>query len=230
MISTDALLQDKGPNVPKTLSTGTHVCKINSIKLDVSPFDKEAFFLNINVESEPMGDDFEGFLIDKDNPDAGRHLGQVGRIRSNEYPYKDGSTKSGIKVFKDLEILKAVQNISRVTNSLAWMEANNNKHETIEEYVQAFNNDAPFKDVFIKMCIGGREYFKDNYPKYDLFLVRPGKGQVSMERADVAEENSKLVKFNEEVHIKRKKVETLESFGNNDSVTTSSSVGSDFDL
>lgn len=230
MISTDALLQDKGPSVPKTLSTGTHVCKITSIKLDVSPFDSEAFFLHLNVESEPMGDDFEGFYIDKDNPDAGRYLGQVGRVKTNEYAYKDGVTKSGIKVMRDLEILKAVQNISRVTNSLTWMETNNNKHETIAEYVEAFNNDAPFKDVFIKMTLGGREYFKDNYSKYDLFLVRPGKGNVSMERLDVAEENSKLVKFSEDLHIKRKKVDAVESFGNNDSVTTSSSVGSDFDL
>jgi hypothetical protein len=228
MISTDALLQDKGPSVPKNLTTGTQTCKINSVKLEASPFDKEAYFLYLNMESEPMGDDFEGFAIDKDNPDAGRYLGKVGRVKTNEYAYKDGQTKSGIKVSRDLDLLRAVQSICKATKALAWMEANNNKHETIEDYIQAFCDDMPFKDVYFNTTLGGREYFKDNYAKYDLFLVRPGKGQVNMESTDVPEENSKLVKFNEELHIKRKKTENIESFGN-ESVTTSS-VGSDFDL
>jgi hypothetical protein len=228
MISTDALLQDRGPSIPKNLTTGTQTCKINSVKLEVSPFDNEAYFLHLNMESEPMGDDFEGFAIDRDNPDAGKYLGKVGRVKTNEYPYKDGQTKSGIKVSRDLDILKAIQNICRVTKALNWMENNNNKYETIEEYVQAFADDMPFKDVYFNVTLGGREYFKDNYPKYDLFIVRPGKGQVSMESTDVSEENSKLVKFNEDLHVKRKKSENLESFGS-DSVTTSS-VGSDFDL
>jgi hypothetical protein len=229
MISTDALAQDKGPSVPKTITVGTQVCKINSIKLEASPFDKDAFFIYMAMESEPMGDDFEGFMIDKDNPSAGKFLGQVGRVKTNEYAYKDGQTKSGIKVSRDLEILRAVQAISRATGSMNWMEANNNKHETIEEYVIAFNNDAPFKDVFVKVTLGGREYFKDNYSKFDLFLVKPGKGQVNMEPATVAEELSKLVKFSEDLHIKRKKTDAVESFGN-DNVTTSSSVSSDFEL
>lgn len=229
MISTDALAQDRGPSVPKNLTVGTQVCKINSIKLEASPFDKDAFFIYMNMESEPMGDDFEGFSMDKDNPNSAKFLGQVGRVKSNEYPYKDGQTKTGIKVSRDLEILKAVQAISRATGSLNWMEANNNKHETIEEYVTAFNNDAPFKDVFVKVTLGGREYFKDNYSKFDLFLVKPGKGQVNMEPVTVAEEISKLVKFSEDLHIKRKKTESIESFGNNN-VTTSSSVSSDFEL
>jgi hypothetical protein len=50
-----------------------------------------------------------------------------------------------------------------------------------------------------------------------------------MESCTVAEENSKLVKFDEAVHIKRKKQENVESFGGND-IPTSSSVSSDFDL
>ena len=230
MISTDALSQlDKGPSVSKTITVGTQVCKINSIKLEASPFDKEAFYLYMNMESEPMGDDFEGFLIDKDNPDAGRFLGQVGRVKTNEYPYKDGATKSGIKVSRDLEILRAIQNIAKATGSTKWMEDNNNKHETIEEYVIAFNNDAPFKDTFVRITVGGREYYKDNYMKYDLFLVRPGKYQTNMESLSVAEENSKLTKYSEDLHIKKKKTDAVESFGGTD-VTTSSSVSSDFEL
>ena len=32
------------------------------------------------------------------------------------------------------------------------------KYETIEELVAAFNDDYPFKDKWLNVCIGGREY------------------------------------------------------------------------
>ena len=48
-----------------------------------------------------------------------------------------------------------------------------------------------------------------------------------MEAADVHADNSKLVKYDPEIHIKKKKTD-VDSFGGN--VTTSSSVSSDFEL
>ena len=226
MISSKDLGSEKGPSVSKTLSPGEHVCKINTVSLEVPPFNKEAFNLLLNVESEPMGDDFEGFYIDKDNPEKGRYLGQVGRIKTSEYAYLDGTTKSGIKVSRDNEIVRVIKNICLTARCLSWLEANDNKHETIEEYVEAFNNDKPFKDIYLRMCIGGKEYLnKEGYTNHDLFLVRTTRGTSNMEATDV--DTSKLIKFDADTHIKKRKTD-VDSFGTN--VTTSSSVGSDFDL
>jgi hypothetical protein len=227
MISTKDLKSSEGTSLPKVIGPGNTEVKINSITLEAPVYDKNAYNLVMNVETRPI-EGFEGFYIDKNNPEKGRYEGQVGKVKTSEYAYKDGTTKTGISVSRDMDILKALQNICRVVDKLNWMDENDSKHETIEDYVTAFNNDAPFKDVFVRMCVGGKEYLnKEGYTNYDMFLVRNQRGAYNMENANVAD--SKLIKFESDLHIKKKKVENVESFGSG-TVTTSSSVGSDFEL
>lgn len=222
-----------GGGTPKIIQPGIVECKINSITLDKVPYKEGAYNLSLNVESQPMGDDFEGFLVDKDNPDSGRYEGQIGRVRFSEWPYSDGETKTGIKISRDTEIVKAIQTICKETSSTAWLEAQDNVHETIEDFVAAFNSDKPFKNKFVKMCVAGREYMnKAGYINFDLYLPRAGRGQVSMETID--RESSKLIAFDSEAHIKKAKTESVTSFsagGDDDlDVPTTSKVSSDFDL
>lgn len=227
MISTKDLKSSEGTSLPKVIGPGNTEVKINSITLEAPVYDKNAYNLVMNVETRPI-EGFEGFYIDKNNPEKGRYEGQVGKVKTSEYAYKDGTTKTGISVSRDMDVLKALQNICRVVDKLNWMDENDSKHETIEDYVTAFNNDAPFKDVFVRMCVGGKEYLnKEGYTNYDMFLVRNQRGAYNMENANVAD--SKLIKFESDLHIKKKKVENVESFGSG-TVTTSSSVGSDFEL
>jgi hypothetical protein len=222
-----------GGGTPKVIQPGTVECKINSITLDKVPYKEGAYNLSLNIESRPMGDDFEGFLIDKDNPDGGRYEGQIGRVRFSEWPYADGETKTGIKISRDIEIVKAIQNICKETHSTEWLEAQDNKHETIEEFVMAFNSDKPFKDKFVKMCVAGREYMnKAGYMNFDLYLPRAGRGQVNMETVD--REPSKLIAFDSEAHIKKAKTESVASFSSTSDddldVPTTSKVSADFNL
>jgi hypothetical protein len=227
MISTKDLKSSEGTSLPKVIGPGNTEVKINSITLEAPVYDKNAYNLVMNVETRPI-EGFEGFYIDKNNPEKGRYEGQVGKVKTSEYAYKDGTTKTGISVSRDMDVLKALQNICRVVDKLNWMDENDSKHETIEDYVTAFNNDAPFKDVFVRMCVGGKEYLnKEGYTNYDMFLVRNQRGAYNMENANVAD--SKLIKFESDLHIKKKKVENVESFGSG-TITTSSSVGSDFEL
>jgi hypothetical protein len=222
-----------GGGTPKVIQPGVVECKINSITLDKVPYKEGAYNLSLNVESQPMGDDFEGFLIDKDNPDSGRYEGQIGRVRFSEWAYSDGETKTGIKISRDTEIVKAIQTICKETGSSAWLDAQDNVHETIEEFVMAFNADKPFKNKFVKMCVAGREYMnKAGYINFDLYLPKAVRGQVSIESAE--KEGSKLIAFDSEAHIKKAKTESVTSFsaaGDDDlDVPTTSKVSSDFDL
>lgn len=217
MISTKNI--PSSSSTPKVIQPGNVTCKINSITLDRVPYKEGAYNLCLHVETEPIGDGFEGFLIDKDNPDGGRYEGQIGKVRTSDWPYSDGETKSGIKIYRDIEIVKAIQNICKETGCTQWLEANDNAYNTIEEFVSGFNSDAPFKDKYITMCVAGREYMnKAGYMNYDLYLPRPQKGQVNIQRVDA--DSVKLMKFNEEQHIKKAKSETVSSF----------SAGSDFDV
>jgi hypothetical protein len=228
MISSKDLSSSEKTSVAKTINPGEHVCKINKITLDTPSFNKDALNLVLHLETEPIGDDFEGFFIDKDNQEKGRYAGQVGRVKTSEYAYVDGTTKTGIKVSRDLDIVRVIKTICLATGSTAWLDANDNKHETIQEYVESFSNEQPFKDKFLKFCIGGKEYLnKEGYVNHDLHLVRTQRGAYNMEAADIHADQSKLIKYNPEIHIKKKKAD-VESFGGN--VTTSSSVSSDFEL
>ena len=229
MISTKDLKSSEGSSsLPKVIAPGNKEVKINAITLERPTYDLNAYFLVMNVETRPI-DDFEGFFIDKDNQSLGRYLGQVGKVKTSEYAYKDGTTKTGISVSRDMDILKAIQNICRNTDSLQWMETNDEKHETIEDYVHAFNQEAPFKDKFINVCVGGKEYQnREGYTNYDLFLVRNQRTAYNMEPGNTNPDNSKLIKFDEALHIKKKKTENIESFDSG--VSTSASVGSDFEL
>ncbi len=222
-----------GGGTPKVIQPGVIECKINSITLDKVPYKEGAYNISLNVESQPMGSDFEGFLIDKDNPDGGRYEGQIGRVRFSEWPYSDGETKTGIKISRDTEIVKAIQTICKETSSTNWLEAQDNLHETIEEFVMAFNNDKPFKDKFVKVCVAGKEYMnKAGYINFDLYLPRAGRGQVSIE--SLGKESGKLIAFDSEAHIKKAKTESVTSFSSTSDddldVPTTSKVSADFNL
>ena len=185
--------------------------------------------MNLNVEGPDMGEDFEGFFIDKDDPTQGRYKGQVGRIRFSEFPYADGETKSGIIIKRDDEILKAINNICKALSMQSWLEGQDNKHDTIQSLVSQLNADKPFTGKYLRACIAGREYQnKQGYTNHDLYLPKWSKEGLAYESADVEEALSKVVKFNVDVHIKKSKTDVVQSFG--DATPTTSNVAGDFEL
>lgn len=233
MITTKNIPSSTG--MTKIIMPGANTCKINSISLEKVPYKEGAYNLSMNLETMPMGDDFEGFLVNKDDATGPRYQGQVGRVRFSEWPFSDGVTKTGISISRDLEIVKAIQAICKETNSLGWLDKNDNLHDTIEDFVLAFNNDKPFADQYINFCVAGKEYNnKQGYVNFDLFLPRASKGQVSFQNVDAT--SIKLMSFDTEIHIKKIKTAPVDSFtSKNDdddfsSIATSEKVGSDFDL
>lgn len=211
-----------GSSTPKNLQPGNNVAKINDISLESFTFKEGAYHLTLHLEGTDRGPEFDGFFINKDRPDLGKYKGQVGKVKASEWAYADGETKSGIKISRDTEILKFISNLCKEIGT-NWLEQADGKYNTIEEFVKGFNQDKPFKDVWFNFCLAGKEYQnKEGYTAYDLFLPKYSKGGVPFEICDKV--NSKVMKFNEAEHIKRKKVEPVAGFD-------SSSAGSaDFEL
>jgi len=196
--------------------------KINSITFDQTPYDREAYNVVLHVESEPVGGEFEGFLVDSNNPNGARYKGQVGRVRLSPYPFKDATLPSGREVSRDTEVLRAMIYLSEVLgkrDELDSIEAN-----TIEEFMESADKVLS-GDTFINACIGGREWEnKEGYINYDLFLPRNSRDGVALEALDT--ENSRLFKFSKEEHVRElKKTQTTSSFE-----PASSNAGDDFDL
>lgn len=213
--------------VSKTISPGNQIVTIQNIQLGTVPYKMGAYHIILNVVGPDMGSDFEGFYIDKDNPGAGRHAGQVGQIKMSDWPFSDGTTKSGIEIKRDVEMLKSLSNLCSALGCSEWLTKQDNKHNTIEELFDQFNSDKPYRDKEIRVCVGGKEYLnKAGYTNYELYIPKPPKGFVSIESASIDSEKSRVMRFDTDIHIKsRKTAETVSSFGDSESKSDS-----DFEL
>ena len=217
-------LGKEGGGLPKTIAPGNHTLKINSVYLDEFKFIPGAYHLMLNMETEPI-DGFEGFMIDKDDESKGHYAGQIGRVKASQYAFADGETKSGIKIQRDRSIMMFLQNICKTLGANDWFLAQDDKHDTIEDFVKAFNNDAPFKDKYIDCCIAGKEYEgKTGYTNYDMWLPKGSKDGYAY-----AAKGSKVLAYNESEHLKKLEVKPVAGFGDDDlDIPTRSS--SDFSL
>jgi len=197
----------------KFLQPGNISCKIQNIYLEKDRFNETGYFLMLNLEGPDMGDDFQGLLIDKDDPSKGTYRGPIGKVKANEYSYKDGIIpSSGAVVKRDDEITRMISNICKETDALFWLEDQDDKHDTIESLVEAFNRDKPFAGKYLRFCINGREWLKDKFVNYELFLPKFTRTNVPFESEQKEEANSKVYKFDKEINIKKKKTNPVESF------------------
>ena len=225
MLNTKDMTVGSGKTKP-VISAGNHVVKINSVNFDQTPYDAEAYNITLNVETEPVGGEFEGFLVDVNNPNGPRYQGQVGRVRFSPYPYKDATLPSGREISRDQEVLKAMVYLSETVgkrNELDAIEA-----QTIEDFMVSANNILS-GDTYINACIGGKEWEnKEGYTNQDLFLPRMSKDGIPLEAVDT--ENSRLLTFNADNHVIPLKKKNSAPAANNFEPVSQNGAAADFDL
>jgi len=205
-----------GGGLPKTIAPGEHTLKINSAELKRFPFMEadNGYYFILNVETKPV-DGFEGFFIDKDDESLGRYAGQIGEVKTNRYYYKDGTTKSGVEISRDMELLKQLKNLCIATDSMQWFDDADGKYDTIEDFVKGFTEAAPFKDKWLKFTVAGKEFERKNgYIGYDLFTPKLTRGTVAFEAVDA--KISKLIAFDEEKMWDKYQKKEVAEFGDTD--------------
>ena len=224
-LSTDDL-GNSGSGLPKTINPGNQLLKINNIDLEDFKFIDNAYHMILHVETEPI-EGFQGFALDKDNPDKGHFKGQIGRVKASQYAFADGETKTGIKIQRDRAILMFLQNLCKTMGINEWMTAQHNKHNTIESFVEEFNKTASIKDKYIEFCIAGKEYVgRTGYTNYDLWLPKAQSGKYAFGEVD----SGKVIKYDESKHLKKLEISNIESFGDDDDSSNSSKPSTDFSL
>jgi len=225
-LSTTDLSTGGGSGLPKTIQTGNHVLKINKITLEDYQFIDNAKHLILHVETQPI-DGFEGFMIDKDDESKGHFAGQIGRVKASQYAFADGETKSGVKIQRDRSLLIFLQNLCKSLGVNEWFVAQDDKHDTIEDFIKAFAKDAPFTDKYMEFCIAGKEYeSKSGYTNYDMWLPK-GEGN---KYAYGEIEGGKVLKYDESKHLKKLEEKEVKSFGNDNDFSVPSKTSSDFNL
>lgn len=210
--------------VSPVIGPGNHKVKINSLSFDPTPYDPQAFNIVLNVETEPINGEFQGFLVDPSNPNGARYQGQVGRVRMSPYPYKDADLESGRKISRDQEIVKAIAFLADVTgkrDEVDMIEAN-----SIDQFMNACKQI--FKNTdYINACIGGREWENnDGYVNVDLHLPRLSKAGLPLEA--VGSTAGRLLTFSYDEHVRKlvkKQASTVDGFE-----PSTGNTGDDFDL
>jgi hypothetical protein len=223
----DLVNENGGGGMAKTIAPGNHTLRINSVVLEDFQFIDGAKHLILNVETEPI-DGFEGFLIDKDDESKGKYKGQIGRVKASQYAFADGQTKSGIKIQRDRSLMMFLANLSKATGIMSWFEEQDNKFNTIEDFVKNFSNNAPLKDKYLDFCIAGKEYEnKSGYTAYDMWLPKAENNKYAY-----GEEGSdRILKYDEAKYLKKLEVKPVDNFGDDDDdFPTPGKTSSDFSL
>lgn len=197
MLSTKDMATGGGKLRP-LMGPGNAVVRINSISMDKTPWDADAYQIHLHVESEPIKGDFEGFLRDQNNESLGRYEGQIARVRMSPFPYKDATLDNGREISKDQEILKAMIFLSEVVGGRDKLDAI--EAATIEDFI-AKCNTLFSNSEFFNVCLGSREWEnKDGYINNDLYLPKLSRDGVPMEKLGV--DNSRLIKFDKSTHVR----------------------------
>lgn len=204
-----------GGGISKIFTPGVVKCKINGLTLEDFKWKEGAKNLILHLEGPDLGTDFQGFAIDKEDPSKGVHKGQIGSVKASQWAFADGETKSGIAISRDTDILKFIKQLCVAFKKVSWLDAQDDKHDTIESLIAAFNKDMPFGTASISFCIAGKEYVnKGGYPAYDLFLPKFSKTGAPF--------GDKVCAFNEDEHIIKKKVEAVSEFDSSPDVSAPS--------
>ncbi len=224
MLSTSGMSAGSGKEKP-VIEPGNQVVKINSVTFDQTPYDADAYNITLNIESKPMDGEFQGFLVDQNNPNGPRYQGQVGRTRFSPYAYKDTTLANGNEISRDTEVMKAMIFLSEALGKRA--ELDKISANTIEEFMTACNSLFSGSE-YVNMCLGSREWEnKDGYINNDLFLPKLSKAGVPIEA--LGTEPSRLLTYdsNNNNHL-RKVIKKVSPTTNN--FEPAKTTGDDFDL
>ena len=192
-----------GAGIPKIINPGTHYCRIIDITLDEPPYKKGAYFVNVKLEGEDRGDEFQGIDIDKQNPSLGKFRGQVANVKSGQYPFSTYEYDGKI-IERDSQIFRWVNNLARQMNILEKMNAKGVQADTIEDYVMEVRKYLIDPELWGHFTIAGKEYFNEGYsnPNYRLFFPKAVK--LIYPFSAIEDENGEpttLLKFDIDTHI-----------------------------
>ena len=197
MLNTKDMSAGSG-RIKPVLDPGNHVIRVNSITLDQTPYDSEAWNVNLHVETQPVEGEFEGFFRNKDNESKGRYEGQIGRVRMGPFPYKDTTLPSGREISRDQEILKGMIFLGEVLGKRD--ELDSIEADTIEVFITECNTLFSNSNFF-NACLASREWEnKEGYINNDLYLPKLSRNGIPMEALDT--ENSRLINFDPALHVK----------------------------
>lgn len=176
----------------KTMSVGNHKARIYDLRL-IDGYNKGSYYVELSLEGEPQGEDFQGFAYDNNDLSKGYAKGQVARVKSGRYAYEDKELPTGTVISRDQSILRFFMAIAKeqgTSDMLDTIEA-----DTIEDWVEKAKA-VVCNDTYLYFCLGGKPYEKNGYTNYYLHLPKAEGTKVAISATE-----DKVIKFNESEHL-----------------------------
>jgi hypothetical protein len=201
----------------KGLNPGNYKVKVHRFELWDQPFapEEKGLFLVMKMESAKPSPDFEGYPVDENNPDGPKYEGLIGNVRTSAFAFKDGyNAKKNVPVVRDRAILEELLRLCTEFDCVQWFKDAHGKYGTIHEWVDAFNEAAPFKDKYLEVCIAVKEYMgKDGKVKRPLAIAPYEKVDGKYHNGYKALTSQKtVVKFDADKHWKKVNPEPVSEF------------------
>jgi hypothetical protein len=187
----------------KILKPGQHFCRILELGLSVPPWNDDAYFVTLKLEGPNMGEGFEGVAIDKDNPGAGLHAGQIATVNNFRYPFSTYEWQ-GKTIERDQQIFNWINALATQLGVFKDIQAAKIQADTIEQYVEKVSPFLTHPELWAHFTVAGREYYKDGYdsPNYNLFFPKKsGKNFPYSAIEDDKGSPMSFLKYNEAEHI-----------------------------
>lgn len=169
-----------GGGLKPILSAGNYFVAIRGIELRKDKnWEKYGDKLVLRLETEPIPG-LKGLPLDKAKPELGTHTGQIGYVSYSRWGFSDYTAPDNSVFTRIDSLLVALKTICKELGILEWFDNANEKYATIEDFVVAFNLEAPYKNIFFHAALYGREYLNGTYlnqdlyfPKFDRVLGKP---------------------------------------------------------
>ena len=218
--SKEAAEKLSAPSVSKVIQPSNVTARVIDMKLEAPPYDSNALNLTLLLETTPVEDEsFTGLPIDKNSPELGAYKGQVGWIQASPFAFSDYTSKiDGKTTARDEQVFRWLWNFAKEIGTSRRSADENISGDTIQEYLDEARKYFVSPDRLIHFCVGGAEYENaQGYTQHRLYLVKADKAKKPYELAVEGKEPSKVITFNPDLHIRKKKVaEKVDGFQGKD--------------
>lgn len=180
--------------------------KLRILKIEAAPvtadwgLQRNAVNLVLHVMTDDLGEDFQGFFIDKNNEKLGRYPGAIGRVKASEWAFSNFSNET-FSTTTEEGISRFLKSLLYVGGKKQWYDDNVELYPDYNAFIEAINKEKVLKNIFFEMTIGGRGYMSGKFTNYDLYLPKCGKEEYPFILWGDKEAKSSLLKYNPTFHM-----------------------------
>lgn len=156
----------KEAGTSKSFDPGQIFGTIANITLESPSWDKKGgTYVHVTIQGPDLGEGFEGFQIDKQDPGLGNYVGKIANVKSGNFTFSDFTTKAGKFIGRDDQVEQFLGDLllqmgkkDAAIAEYKTLLAAGNAPSTIEEYAEMVKNVLVDPENFGQFTVLGEPY------------------------------------------------------------------------